>query len=277
MSDRDATLQKLYLEKPECVIDLPTWLLSAEKIDEYRAISRLAIVEIAGRDSVAAAVKSVKEEGFTDLLPTYVYTATEFGPWTSVTDAVYRLAERLSEVRMHDLVILGSPGFWQALNGRFIAELASRYGFYTPCVGCHLYLHAVRVPLAVLLGRVPIISGEREQHDKAIKVNQISEALDLYEATARHFQVPLRLPLRRMTEGRHIEEILGFRWGAGEEQLECVLSGNYRSLDRGTPITPFQVRRYLDEFAVPCARKIVAAYVGGSIPNHLQIAAESLG
>jgi hypothetical protein len=49
-------LKELYLNKPECVITLPEWLLPSEKIKEYRAMSRLAIVEIAGRDSVAAAV-----------------------------------------------------------------------------------------------------------------------------------------------------------------------------------------------------------------------------
>ncbi|MES0349995.1 MAG: hypothetical protein ABUK19_04690, partial [Desulfobacteria bacterium] len=76
-------LKELFLNKPECVIDLPEWLLSPEKVETYRSMSGLAIVEIAGRDSVAAAVKGVEEEGFTDLLPTYVYTGTEHGQWES--------------------------------------------------------------------------------------------------------------------------------------------------------------------------------------------------
>jgi len=276
MSDSADRLKEHYLNKPECVIDLPAWLLASEKLEEYRAVSRLAIVEIAGRDSVAAAIRSVQEEGFTDLLPTYVYTATEFGPWTSVTDAVQRLAQQLPEVCIHDLVVLGSPGFWQALNGRFIAELASRYGFCTPCIGCHLYLHSIRIPLAVTLGKVPIISGERERHDKAIKVNQISEALDVYEAIAEDFGVPLLLPLRHVAEGSRIEEILGFQWKAGKEQLGCVLSGNYLSPAGVLSVGTSQVQRYLEEFAAPSAREIVESYIAGGVPNHLEIAAAVL-
>lgn len=276
MSDSKSFLKEHYLNKPECVIDLPEWLLPSERIGGYRAMSRLAIVEIAGRDSVAAAVRSVEEEGFTDLLPTYVYTATEFGPWASVTDAVQRLARRLPEIRIHDLVVLGSPGFWQALNGRFVAELASRYGFCTPCIGCHLYLHSVRIPLAVTLGKVPIVSGERERHDKAIKVNQISEALNVYQAIAKDFGVPLLLPLRHVAEGSRIEEILRFEWKAGKEQLGCVLSGNYLSSEGVLSVGTSQVQKYLEEFAGPCARRIVEAYIAKRIPNHLEIAAEIL-
>jgi len=276
MPDFDSSLKGLFLDKPECVIGLPAWLLPSEKIVEYRAMSRLAMVEIAGRDSVAAAVRSVEEEHFEDLLPTYVYTGTEFGPWASVEEAVERLARRLPEVRIHDLVVLGSPGFWQALNGRFIAELVSRFGFYTPCIGCHLYLHCVRIPLAVTLGKVPIISGDRELHDKAIKVNQISAALNVYQGMAKDFGVHLLSPLRHMEEGNRIEEILGFQWQAGKEQLGCVLSGNYRSWGGGPTIKAPQVQKFLEEFAGPCAKKIVESYMAGHIPNHLGIAAEVL-
>ncbi|MCF8037391.1 MAG: hypothetical protein K9K62_11005, partial [Desulfobacteraceae bacterium] len=49
-------------------------------------------------------------------------------------------------------------------------------GHYTPCTGCHLYLHAVRIPLARMLGNVPIIGGERESHSGKVKVNQCAPA-----------------------------------------------------------------------------------------------------
>lgn len=276
MPSFDPRLKELYLNKPECVTTLPEWFLPSEKIKEYRAMSRLAIVEIAGRDSVAAAVKSVEEESFTDLLPTYVYTGTEHGPWASVDQAVERLAGLLPEVRIHNLVVLGSPCFWQALCGRFISELISRYEFYTPCVGCHLYLHSVRIPLALALGKVPIISGEREWHDEAKKVNQISEALNVYEKIAKDFGIRLLFPVRNITKGDRIEEILGFEWQEGKEQLGCVLSGNYRALEGSVDYAPSQVKMYLEEFAWPCAKKIVESYTAGRIPNHLEIAASVL-
>ncbi len=274
MPTLDPQLKDLYLNKDECVVDLPEWVLSPQRIEEYRAMSGLAIVEIAGRDSVAAAVKSVEEESFTNLVPTYVYTGTEHGPWASVGEAVRRLSRRLPEVRVHDLVVLGSPGFWQALNGRFMSALISRYGLYTPCVGCHLYLHSVRIPLALSLGSVPIIAGERELHDDRIKLNQISEALDVYEKVGKHFGVPLLLPLRHIAEGDRIGEILGFEWQQGKEQLGCVFSGNYRRLDGSVYGTASQVQRYLEEFGWSCTKKIIECYTAGRIPNHLEIAAQ---
>jgi hypothetical protein len=56
--------------------------------------STLAIAEIAGRDSVAAAVAAVREHGFDTLLPTIALTGTEIGDF----DAPYRAVERLTEL-----------------------------------------------------------------------------------------------------------------------------------------------------------------------------------
>jgi hypothetical protein len=275
MSDFDEKLNALYLNKTECVIDLPESLLSPEKIAQYKSVSRLAVVEIAGRDSVAAAVKGV-EEGFTDLLPTYAYTGTEYGRWASVQEAVERLSKRLPDIRVHDLLVVGSPGFWRALNGRFITELISRYGVYIPCVGCHLYLHSVRVPLALILGKVPIISGERERHNGNVKANQILEVLDLYQGLMLDFGVKLVMPLRHIAEGDLVSEILGFDWPEGKEQLGCVLSGNYRRPDGGVDIPVGQIERYMHDFALPCTRKIIESYAAGRVPDHLEIAATIL-
>ncbi|MFC1812569.1 hypothetical protein ACFL03_07745 [Thermodesulfobacteriota bacterium] len=273
---KDERYIELFADKPEMVIDFPEWLLSDRMIEECRAMPGLAIVEIAGRDSVAAAIKSVNEQSFTDLLPVYVYTGTEYGPWSSVEKAVERLASNLPMVRVHRLLVLGSPGFWKALNGRFVSQLISTYKFYTPCVACHLYLHAVRIPLALNLGKVPIISGEREQHDGVIKINQISAALDFFIRLADKFEIQLLFPLRHISKGLLIEDLLGFNWPEGKEQLECILSGNYRLSGKRLNISASQVKGFLDEFAGPCTEKIVTSYVEGHIPDHLEIAAQIL-
>jgi hypothetical protein len=231
---------------------------------------------MAGRDSVAAAVQTAAAGEYTDFIPTYACTGTEFGDWHSVSDAVDRLAKRLPGVRIHKLIVLGSARFWQALNGRFMSELISRYRFFTPCIGCHFYLHASRIPLSLLLGRAPVIAGERERHDGAVKVNQTPAALNGYESLFSAFDVPLFLPLRRVESGKEVEEILGFRWAQDNEQLGCVLSGNYRKLDGEVAISASQIHSYVEEFALPASRNIVNAYVKGRIPDHLQIAADLL-
>ena len=271
-STYEKQLQELFLNKSDLVNDFPDWLLSHQAIENYRSISKLAMVEIAGRDSIAAAIKSTQKYNFTDLLPTYVYTGTEYGPWNIVNQALFKLKSCLPQVRVHPLIVLGSPDFWKALNGAFISELFSIYGFYTPCIGCHMYLHAVRIPLSLLLGNIPIISGERERHDNAIKINQIPEALDLYNNFTETFKILLLFPLRKASHGQEIEEILQMEWHEGKEQLYCCLSGNYRSLDGSVEMNETQVVRYLNEFAIPSTEKIIREYISGNIPNHLEIA-----
>jgi len=81
MQDISPKLKDLYVNKPECVIHFPEWMLSGKKIDEYRSLSRLAIAEIAGRDSLAAAVKGVSEGLFTDL----------FTHWHCIPDSGFKL------------------------------------------------------------------------------------------------------------------------------------------------------------------------------------------
>jgi len=47
-------MKALYLEKAECVIGLPEWLLPQKLVDTFRQkVSQVAIVEIAGRDNIA--------------------------------------------------------------------------------------------------------------------------------------------------------------------------------------------------------------------------------
>jgi len=266
-------MKALYLEKAECAIGLPEWLLPQKMVDTLRQkVSQVAIVEIAGRDSIAAAVRAVEEGPFTDLLPTYAFTGTEHGSLEKVVDAVRRLRERLSGTLVHDLVILGSSSFWQTLNGRFISELISRFGCYSPCIGCHLYLHAVRIPLAARLGGAAVVAGERESHDGKVKINQMSEALERYQALCREFNIPLLFPLRYVSTSAEVERIIGGPWKEGREQLGCVLSGNYRLLDGKAGITGDQVGAYLDEFGIPCARDIIATYLKGKVPDFVEIA-----
>lgn len=269
-------ISAIFRDKPELIINLPDWLLSEKQLDVYRNIKHLAIVEIAGRDSVAAAVRGAEENGFTDLLPVYVYTGTEFGDWAHVEKAIEALSHRLKNVLVHPLLVMGSPKFWRAINGRFISELIARYGFYSPCPGCHLYLHAARIPLAKKLGDIPVISGERELHAGLIKINQTAGALDFYLELAAHFGIRLLFPLRHISRGDDVQRILQIPWELGKGQLNCALSENYRMSDSQEEVSPSDIRRFFDEFAGPLARQIIAEYISGDIPDHNAISRQIL-
>ncbi len=90
------------------------------------------------------------------------------------------------------------------------------------------------------------------------------------------FDIQLLFPLRHISKGLLIEDLLGFNWPEGKDQLECTLSGNYRLLDQRLNISRSQVKSFLDEFAGPCTEKIVRPYVQGQVPDHQKIAAQIL-
>jgi hypothetical protein len=270
--DRADRLAAVFRDKPEMVTPLPLWMLPEQQIEAYRNMSDLAIVEIAGRDSVAAAVKGVMEAGYKNLLPVYAYTSTEHGSWVSVEEAVNRLNRRLPQIKIHPLLIIGSPGFWRALNGRFITELIDRFDYYTPCTGCHLYLHAIRIPLSHTLGKVPIIAGERKAHGQSVKINQIKEALDFYTRFTASFDIHLHLPLAEITDDRIIEEILEMPWKRDRDQLGCILSGNYKKLTGDSGIDGSAITRFFDAFAGPLVTAIIHRYLENQIPDHEKIA-----
>ncbi len=277
MPERAQALADLFRDKPELVWPLPAWQLPPQSLAALRARPRVAVVEMAGRDSVAAALKATAEGGFSDLVPTYVYTGSEYGPWATVDEALNRLRQRLpQEVTLHPLLVFGSPRLWRALNGRFAGELLARHGLATFCVGCHLYLHALRLPLALALGGAPIIAGERESHDGRVKINQLATSLNAYRGLTLHWAVDLLLPLRHVASGQEVEAWLGRQWPEGGEQLGCVLSGNYcdpagRAVYRDSGLAGF-----LEAFALPLTRSWLAELLAEQPSDPLLLAAELL-
>jgi len=183
--------------------------------------------------------------------------------------------------RLGNLVLLGSPKFWHALNGRWVKDLIRRYGFYTPCIGCHVYLHASRIPLAKVLGVKSVISGEREFHDGSQKINQISLVISAYGFLLSRFDVDLLTPLAEIRSTAEIDEIIGTPWEEMGEQPQCVLSGNYRDAMGNLHFGPkhFNLDRildYLSEFALPVASRVIEGLLRGEGVDYLRLAREVL-
>jgi hypothetical protein len=264
-----AKILALLSQKPELVISFPDWLLPSAVIKVLKKAEDLALAEIAGRDSVAAVLAAVEEHSIKGVLPTIAYTGTEFGDWEGAVATSRFVAERLRGrgITVFDPVFLGSPRFWWLLCGRYISTLFRRFGFYTPCLGCHLYLHALRIPLARLTGAPYIISGERERHDGRVKVNQVTSALDAYAVFVRRYGVELLLPLRSTYSGEEIKRIVGQEWKEGRGQLECVLSKNYQDTEGFVTYDEAAIRRFFEEFAFPLAERVVRAYLEGESPD----------
>lgn len=218
------------------------------------------IAQIAGRDSVAAAVLAVRERGFTRVVPTVAYTGTETGDRTAPLRALEILRSSLGNgVVVDDPISLHDPGLWAALNGRPAAELRERFGVFSPCMACHLYFHLLRVPLSWTLGNTPVVSGERDTHDGRLKLSQTAESIDASIRVLAYGDVELLVPIRD-NSGVEISSIVGGGWEEGAGQLSCLLSGNYATLDGRVPLDESAYDRYITEFFEPVGRAVIDAW-----------------
>ena len=145
--------------------------------------------------------------------------------------------------------------------GRYVTYLFKEFGFYSPCIGCHLYLHTIRIPLAKKIGCSVIIGGERESHEGKVKINQVGVALDAYISLARKFDIELFLPIRTVAKNRDIEEIIKQPWEEGEEQLNCVLSKNYQDKEGNVFYEERDIAQFFSEFALGEAEEALKRYL----------------
>ncbi|MHB1135719.1 MAG: hypothetical protein ACYCXR_02315 [Coriobacteriia bacterium] len=220
----------------------------------------LAIVEIAGRDSVAAAVAAIRDRGFRELVPTIAFTGTEIGDREAPKRAVATLRRLLgNETIIHDPVALSDPALWTAMNVRPCAEIRRRFGVCSPCLACHLYLHLLRVPLAWSHGNAPVIAGERDSHDGRIKLSQLPEGIEASARVLGYAGIELVQPIRK-TSGGEIEELVGGDWDQEAEQLGCQLSGNYVNFDGSVDYDADGYSRYVVEYFEPMGRAIIDAW-----------------
>ncbi len=234
----------------------------------------MAIGEVAGRDSAAAIIKAASLNTIEAILPTVVYTGTEYGRWSTTFENIKYIGEIVTQQHRKSFfepVLLGDAELWWALNGRFLSTLVEEFGFYTPCIGCHLYMHLVRVPLAKQLSCKKIISGERTRHDQRVKINQTDSALAAYEQVLGQAGIELILPVRAISEGNEIDHLVGGDWAEDQKQLQCVLKGNYESADSQVRYKEEQIKRFLDEFIVPVGKRIIEAWDSGDDVDYVKI------
>ncbi len=216
------------------------------------------LAEIAGRDSIGAVVALAQGGGLRRVLPTIAYTGTEYGDLESLYENIDNLRRLLRnlEVEVMEPAVVGSPNWWNAVVGRVNSILARRYGPWHICIGCHMYLHAVRIPLAWKMGAERMVAGERLAHRGRIKINQIEPVVDAYRRLAAEWGVKLEMPLLDMDDEERIIALTG-DWEEGDRQPGCVLSGNYLDLLGGTAFDEDKVLAYLNEYLAPVTSRIL--------------------
>jgi hypothetical protein len=259
----DPRLYEIVSNKPEIINNFPDWMFSETLEHELKNTGGLAIAEIAGRDSIAAVLEATSKRDFKAILPTIAYTGTEFGDWTIPFHKTELLKVELVKkgIKVFNPILLGAPRLWWRLCGRYVTCLFKKFGFYSPCLGCHLYLHTIRIPLAKKIGCSFVIGGERESHEGKTKINQIGVALEAYISLARKFGIELFLPIRTIAKNKDIEKIIKQPWEEGTEQLGCVLSKNYQDKEGNVSYEECDIAQFFSEFALGEAEEALKDYL----------------
>lgn len=232
----------------------------------------VAVVAIAGRDSVAAILQAlIDDETITTIVPTSIGTGTEYGDASVVADANDYLQVRIKElqaegkitqnVEVLEVTRFGSPEIWASLNGAPAATLNELFNMNSPCLACHLYVHVARVPLCLDLGVSKLISGERDTHDGRIKLSQTIDSIDAEIRILARAGITFICPIRTMT-GEEIE-VLVPNWAEGKKQLKCVHSKNYVLPDGSVAYDQLTHQKYINEFFEPAGNDIVEAMLKG--------------
>ena len=236
-----------------------------------------AVAEIAGRDSIGAVVASARSGGLVKVLPTMAYTGTEYGDIQALFGNVQLLRELLEPqgTEVLDPIVLGSPLWWRATIGRPNSILTRRYGPWHICVGCHMYLHAVRVGLAWEAGTKRIIAGERYTHSGKAKINQTRPAVEAYMRTLLEWGIELEAPLLELDDDETIMDLTG-EWEEGARQPGCVFAGNYKDLQGRTGCDYKGLNVYLEDYLVPVTRAILVALKERGRADYQAIVGETL-
>ena len=177
---------------------------------------KICAAALSGRDSVAAILNTIRSREFSAIVPIIISVPTEFGDHGLRLETVKKL-RKYSEDRFDQYnslvthpIIVNDVGLWGKINsGSNLLEIQKKFDAYTPCVGCHLYVHAMRCHIAKDLGFKHVISGDRESHAGVIKLNQLPNVLDAFQSFVQEeYGTTLSFPLKHIKDVKDINDIL---------------------------------------------------------------------
>ena len=118
--------------------------------DKLNYDSSTVIGEFSGRDSVAAIIKAFKREDINFILPIATFAGTEYGNYNSIYENYLQLKKRISDLygntkTLYPLLEYNREDIWSIINGRTMTILSNKYGFYSHCIGCHMYFHLTTI------------------------------------------------------------------------------------------------------------------------------------
>lgn len=141
------------------------------------------IVELSDMNSVVALLTFVDEikEGYE-----FVFSVVKTPPEDQINEYILNLGEILAihlERSGHRVLgMLNTPDI-SDIWFKLISTIDGTTNIYSPCIGCNVLRHLVRIPIAKLYNTSHIMTGERKNQDLGvIKLNQNGVVLPLFDA-----------------------------------------------------------------------------------------------
>lgn len=215
------------------------------------------VVEIAGRDSVAALIKYALLHPGSYFLPTIAMIPPEEDRYEDILSYMVSLQRYIFEKGsfLYDTLFLEGEDMWWKVNND-PHEVVAKYGFFTYCLGCHGVVHALRVPLAKELS-AKVITGERFRHGKRVKINQCPITVDAYSEFFAGHGIEHITPILDLISREEIDLIFGefeSRYDTScFKPIQCSLSGNGDGFDTST----LNLEKYLRNHLLPILDEIV--------------------
>lgn len=194
------------------------------------------IADISGKDSIAALLRIVEKNPSCVIVPNIIELACEYGDKKQFSKVIRRLNVSFNgkQCKLMPCIIPEANDLWKEIVTDNIQKVIKSFGFYSPCIACHLVLHLIRIKIANYLKVKNVISGERELHSGREKINQLPFVLDFYNMIYKRMKIKHHLPLRYISNAKEIDSIIE-RHNAIPIYLNCLFAGNYYS--KGTSVT----------------------------------------
>lgn len=208
------------------------------------------IADISGTDSIAALIMIMEQTPHAIIIPSIIDLACEYGDKGQYQNVIIKIKEAFSNKKRIVLptIISEANNLWKAIVSDDIHNTINSYGFYSPCIACHLVLHLIRIKIATHLKVRNVISGERESHSGKEKINQLDFVLDFYNSIYNAARIKHHLPLRHISESKSINKLLESK-KCSSVRLNCLFAGNYYK--RGTTeliLDKTSVRSYVENY-----------------------------
>ncbi len=227
------------------------------------------IQEVAGRDSYAALKKVLSERPFKNsfIVLSMAIAPTEYGDKNIIIQTFNIFKSLLQKRKIPYAISISRDNLlWADLCGKKVSKNIKKYGFYTPCISCHAYFHILRALVALDVGAMFIISGERVSHSGKIKINQTEKVLKAYEEILKPFGIEILYPVKDVEKESEIAKLIETGWEEEKNQMECVFSGNYLNEEGKNLIDEKKIDSYLKDFLIPEGIKAINSYLG-----HLEV------